>query len=190
LPSADEVYPNGTKNNVHYELGYLENILEGKYRPGHFQGVCQVVHRLLDIVMPNNLYLGQKDYQQCMVLKKLVELTGKKTNIVINPTLREIDGLAMSSRNMRLNETERKQAVKIYETLCLIKDELKPGDVKSLEQKAIDYLSSAGFKIDYVEIADAATLQPIDNWNGQTTLVTLCAAFLNEVRLIDNMLLP
>ena len=117
LPSVTEIYPNGIANLPQYQLGYLETVLEGKYRPGHFQGVCQVVHRLLDIVQPNNLYLGQKDYQQCMVIKKLVEITNLNINIVVGSTLREANGLAMSSRNMRLNDDERKKAVKIAETL-------------------------------------------------------------------------
>jgi pantoate--beta-alanine ligase len=188
IPGVNEIYPEGTETKKKYELGYLENILEGKYRPGHFQGVCQVVDRLLNIVNPDNLYLGQKDYQQCMVLKKLVELTGKNIEIHICPTYREPDGLAMSSRNMRLNETERKQAVRIFETLNLIKEELKEGNLSQLKLKAADHLSSGGFKVDYVEIANASTLQAIDHWDGQTQLVALCAAFLNEVRLIDNML--
>jgi pantoate--beta-alanine ligase len=189
MPSADEIYPGGNQNKTHYELGYLENILEGKYRPGHFQGVCQVMDRLLNIIQPTNLYLGQKDYQQCMVIKKLVEIIDLKTNIIICTTLREPDGLAMSSRNVRLNETARKQAAKIYQTLSLIKDELKPGNLNNLKQKAIGNLLAGGFTIDYVEIADAATLIVMEDWNGNTRLVAVCAAFLNEVRLIDNMLL-
>jgi pantoate--beta-alanine ligase len=189
IPSADEIYPQSKQNKKHYALGYLENILEGKYRPGHFQGVCQVMDLLLNIVQPTNLYLGQKDYQQCMVLKKLVEIINLKTNIIICPTLREQDGLAMSSRNMRLNEAARKQAVKIYETLSLIKDEIKPGNLANLKQKAVAYLSAEGFTVDYIEVADAATLAVIEDWNGSTPLVAVCAAFINEVRLIDNMLL-
>ena len=189
LPSADEIYPNGIKENYYYNLGYLETILEGKYRPGHFQGVCQVVHLLLNIVQPDNLYLGQKDYQQCMVIKRLIEITSLKTNIIICPTLREPDGLAMSSRNLRLTEAERSDALSIYKALCLIKNEIKPGNINNLKQKAIDYLSAKGFKVDYVEIANAANLDANEEWNGQTPLVALCAAFLNEVRLIDNLLL-
>src|SRR5690242_13565632 len=110
LPSVEEIYPNGTKSVKHYELGYLEKILEGKFRPGHFQGVCMVVERLLEIVEPDKLYLGQKDFQQCMVIRKLISLMGKENTISleISPTLREPDGLAMSSRNVRLNEEERK----------------------------------------------------------------------------------
>jgi pantoate--beta-alanine ligase len=189
LPPVQEIYPNGLTKQPHYDLGYLETVLEGKYRPGHFQGVCQVVHRLLDIVQPDNLYLGQKDYQQCMVIKKLIELTNLKINITICATLRENDGLAMSSRNMRLNEQERKMAVKISEALSFIKKEIKPGYIKDLKERGVQYLAAENFKVDYVEIADANDLTIVANWDGQQKLVVLAAAYLNEVRLIDNMLL-
>ncbi len=189
LPSAQEIYPDGTKNLRHYDLGYLETVLEGKYRPGHFQGVCQVVHRLLNIVQPHNLYLGQKDYQQCMVIKKLIELAHLKINVIICTTLRENDGLAMSSRNMRLNNLERKIAVKVAETLFFIKKEIRPGHLGDLKERAKQYLSAENFKVDYVEIAHADDLAIVENWDGKQKLVALAAAYLNEVRLIDNMLL-
>jgi pantoate--beta-alanine ligase len=188
LPSAQEIYPDGTKNLPHYQLGYLETVLEGKYRLGHYQGVCQVVHRLLQIVQPHNLYLGQKDYQQCMVIKKLIELTHLKTNVVICTTLRENDGLAMSSRNMRLNEQERKMAVKISEALSFIKKEIKPGYIEDLKERAVQYFTAENFKVDYVEIANADNLGIVETWDGKQKLVALAAAYLNEVRLIDNML--
>lgn len=189
LPSVQEIYPNGLQQLQHYELGYIETLLEGKFRPGHFQGVCQVVDRLLSIVQPHFLFLGQKDYQQCMIIKKMVELTGKKTELIICPTLREADGLAMSSRNMRLSETERKEAVKISETLSFIRQEIRNGYVDDLRQRASDYLNAEGFRVDYVAIADADTLEPVEIWDGQKPLVALVAAFLHEVRLIDNMLI-
>lgn len=191
LPAVEEVYPMGTKPGIHYNLGYLETILEGKYRPGHFQGVCMVVHRLLEIVQPHNLYLGQKDYQQCMVIKKLVELIKQNDNIKIKicPTLREKDGLAMSSRNMRLSADERKKATGIYQCLSTIKENLKPGILQKTIETAVLKLEAAGFKVDYVEVADAGTLEPTVKWDGKQKLVALIAAFLNEVRLIDNMLL-
>ncbi len=189
LPDVNEMYPDGTKNERQYDLGYLETILEGKFRPGHFQGVCQAVHRLLTIIYANRLYLGQKDYQQCLVLQKMISITHLKTEIVICPTLREKDGLALSSRNMRLNEAERKEAVKISETLSFIKKELKTGYLEDLKERARQYLTAEGFKVDYVEIANAATLEPIENNDGKTPLVALIAAFVNDVRLIDNMLL-
>lgn len=189
LPSVSEMYPNGLTSKTHYELGYLETVLEGKYRPGHFQGVCQVVHRLLGIIPADFLYLGQKDFQQCMVIKKMIGLQGLKTTIVICPTLREPDGLAMSSRNMRLDEKARTRAVEISSTLNYIKTSLHPGDLSILKSNAIKKLNDAGFKTDYVEIADAETLALKDHWDGKTKLVALCAAFLGDVRLIDNMLL-
>lgn len=191
LPSVSEMYPEGPKPNMHYELGFLETTLEGKYRPGHFQGVCMVVHRLLDMVQPDNLYLGQKDYQQCMVIGRLVHLIGKQDSIKVNvcPTLRETDGLAMSSRNMRLNEQERKTAVVISQTLSYIKEQLRPGPLSSLLKEAEGRLAAAGYRTDYIEVADAKTLAPVNNWDGRQALVALAAAFLNEVRLIDNMLL-
>lgn len=189
LPSVTEMYPEGTANVKKYDLGYLETVLEGKYRPGHFQGVCQVVHRLLNIIPTNRLYLGQKDYQQCMVITKMTELNRLKTNIIICPTLREHDGLAMSSRNVRLSVPNRKKAVKISETLFYIKNNVKPGSLKNIKDKSAQNLIAAGFKVDYVEIADARSLQLINDWDGKTPLVALAAAFLDDVRLIDNMLL-
>ena len=189
LPSVTEMYPQGTANAKKYDLGYLETVLEGKYRPGHFQGVCQVVHRLLNIIPTNRLYLGQKDYQQCMVITKMTELARLKTNIVICPTLREHDGLAMSSRNVRLSVPNRKKAVTISETLSYIKNNVKPGSLKNIKDNSIQNLITAGFKVDYVEIADARSLELINDWDGKTPLVALAAAFVNDVRLIDNMLL-
>ncbi len=191
LPSVKEMYPNGIKPKMHYNLGYLETVLEGKFRPGHFQGVCMVVHRLLEIVQPDNLYLGQKDYQQCMIISKLIELinTDKKINVNICPTLREADGLAKSSRNMRLTAEERKTATTVYKSLCLIKENLVPGNVTALKEKAKHLLKEAGFRVDYIEIADANNLSIINNWDGQQRLVAIVAAFLNEIRLIDNILL-
>jgi len=189
LPAVSEIYPNGTDTAKQYELGYLETILEGKYRPGHFQGVCAVVDRLLEIVQPHRLYLGQKDYQQCMVIRKMVELTGAATQIEIAPTLRADDGLALSSRNLRLNAEERAVAVKIYESLCFIKREIKNGNLQVLKLRAVNFLTEYGFKVDYVEIADATDLRLTDQWDGRTKLVALIAATLDQVRLIDNMLL-
>jgi pantoate--beta-alanine ligase len=191
LPSENDIYPNGTAGLNHYDLGFLETVLEGKYRPGHFQGVCQVVHRLLEIVLPHNLYLGQKDYQQCMVIKKLVGLIGLDDKIKINicPTLREPDGLAMSSRNARLTEEERKIANSIFISLLFIKSNFHTMDVDRLENLALTSLTESGFKVDYVEIADEATLHRIEKWNGKQKLVALAAAYLNEVRLIDNMVI-
>ena len=187
LPSILEMYPSGSLLHKVYDLGYLDKILEGASRPGHFQGICQVMDRLLNIVKPDRLVLGQKDYQQCMVISKLVSLTGSSIEILIGNTLRETDGLAMSSRNLRLSDEARAKAPLIYETLVWVKQQLKPGDLKSIKKQAANNLNAGGFKTDYVEIANAKTLQIVDEWDGQSALVILIAAFIDEIRLIDNM---
>jgi pantoate--beta-alanine ligase len=191
IPSVADIYPNGTDDLTHYDLGFLETVLEGKFRPGHFQGVCQVMVRLLEIVLPDNLYVGQKDYQQCMVIKKLIELIGLKNKIKVNisPTLREEDGLAMSSRNTRLLPQDRIKAATISKALRYIKGNLKEGNTKKIKDEAKEILLQNGFLIDYIEIANADTLKLIENWNGKEKVVALAAAFLNNVRLIDNMLI-
>lgn len=193
LPGVNEIYPGGiTAATKLYDLGHLEGILEGKYRPGHFQGVCLVVELLLTISNPDVLYLGQKDFQQCMVINRLLHLMRKEERIKIKicPTLREKNGLAMSSRNMRLSEAERAKASIIYESLVQIKKELIPGrELFILKEMVEKKLAHAGFQTDYVEIADAATLSSISIWDGKQKLVALIAAFLNGVRLIDNMII-
>jgi pantoate--beta-alanine ligase len=185
LPSVEEIYPPGYTPEQ-YDLGYLETVLEGKFRPGHFQGVCQVVDRLLTLVDCDVLYIGQKDYQQCMVISRLVQLKDFDTRIKIGETVREVDGLAMSSRNARLTEEQRKQAVGIFETLSYIKQHIHAGDFRQLKAAAVSVLTEKGFKVDYVELT-GAELDLLDKWDGVSPVVALVAAFLDEVRLIDNM---
>lgn len=191
LPSVEEIYPTGTGQKQMFDLGYLETVLEGKFRPGHFQGVCMVMEILLKTVLPNNLYLGQKDYQQCMVIKRLIGLLKLDKEIKLNicPTLRESDGLAMSSRNIRLNEQERQNATAIYRSLLYIKEYIKHKEISELKKEAEKILTAKGFRIDYIEIADANSLELINKWDGKRKIVALIAAFMNEVRLIDNMLM-
>jgi pantoate--beta-alanine ligase len=193
LPSVDEMYPKGLASSQHYELGYLETILEGAHRPGHFQGVCQVVHRLLEIVSPDKLFLGQKDYQQCMVLKKLVQLISLPIEAIVCETVREKSGLAMSSRNLRLSEEEKQKATAIFQSLSHIKEHLHHKPIDQLQQEAAATLLDNGFStIDYVAIADADTLQLLDTnstWDGKTPVVALAAAFIGGIRLIDNLIL-
>ena len=186
-PTVEEIYPNGYTAPVHYELGYLETVLEGKYRPGHFQGVCRVMNRLLDIIQPGNLYMGQKDYQQCMVVSRLLNIMQSPAVLHTCATLREPDGLAMSSRNTRLNENERKNALAIFAALQFIKENIQPGNVSAVIEQSRRMLEEKEFRIDYVAIADAETLEPVVNWDGRQKLSALIAAFQHEVRLIDNM---
>ncbi len=191
LPSVEEVYPDGFEGKKKYDLGYLDTILEGEFRPGHFQGVCMAVEKLLLIVQPDKLYLGQKDYQQCMIITRLIQLMGleEKVSIRICPILREKDGLAMSSRNMRLNKEERAKAPALYETLIFLKQNICNGSLRDLKKEATDQLQKKGFKTDYVEIANAKTLKPINEWDARTNILGLVAAYIDSVRLIDNMML-
>lgn len=190
LPSVEEIYPGGTGAAKIYDFGYLETILEGAYRPGHFKGVGQVVARLLDAVKPQYLYLGQKDYQQCMVLKNLVGQMGlKDIEVVISPTVREADGLAMSSRNTRLTEPQRAKAGIIYQ--CLVSIQSKQGTMPFaiVQKECTELLRDKGFEPDYVALADARDLNLLDEYNTGTPMVALIAAKLGNVRLIDNLLL-
>jgi pantoate--beta-alanine ligase len=194
LPEPGELYPNGTTGLETYDLGRLETILEGKYRPGHFQGVCQVMRRLLDLVQPDHLFMGQKDYQQCMVVQRLLTLRDMKTRLHRCPIVRETDGLAMSSRNMRLTPQQRQKATAIYQALLLLKKEWTSSAStraqQAAEQQAEEMLKQADFQIDYIAIADADTLEPVTDKAGAASgAVALIAAFQGEVRLIDNMIL-
>ena len=189
-PVLEEIYPHGLQTYEQYALGNLENILEGYYRPGHFKGVCQVVHRLLNIIMPDKIFMGQKDFQQCMVIKKLIEQFNIKTKLEIEPTLRETDGLAMSSRNQRLNEDARKKATAIFKALSFVKENIATTNFTSLTQQAADYILSNGFtKVDYVAICNADNLETVNTYNKDLPLVVLAAAFINNVRLIDNLII-
>ncbi|MBC7904719.1 MAG: pantoate--beta-alanine ligase [Gemmatimonadaceae bacterium] len=189
LPAVDEIYPRNRPEAVAFDLGFLERTLEGAFRPGHFQGVCQVMDRLLSIVQPQMLFMGQKDYQQCMVVNRLIEIRKFDTILYTCPTLRETDGLAMSSRNMRLSEEERKNAVGLSAALSFIKKNLRQGNLSDTISKALDILHDHQFKPDYLTVTDAKTLEQVKDWDGTQMLVALGAAFQGEVRLIDNMVL-
>ncbi len=190
LPSVEEIYPNETVKNKQYDLGFIETVFEGAYRPGHFNGVCMVVERLLNIVIPNQLLLGQKDYQQCIVIKRLIELMNANIDVIICSTSREENGLAMSSRNKRLSDEMKDKAKIIYQSFSKIKKEITTNNAVELIANARQSLLINGFdKIDYLSLASAKTLEPIELWDGNTQLVILVAAFTEGVRLIDNMVL-
>ncbi len=186
LPTVSEMYGSSQITKT-YELGYIETVLEGKYRPGHFNGVCTIVDKLLAVVQPTTMYLGQKDYQQCMVIKIMMQQHYPSIQLTICPTIRETDGLAMSSRNRRLNTIQRQKALKIIETLNYIKMNVVVGNLLQLKKDATNFLQNNGYKVDYTEIADATTLQIVDDWDGEKPLVALVAAYLDTVRLIDNV---
>jgi len=191
MPDAEEIYPQGTAQLSTYELGNLETIMEGKFRPHHFQGVCQVVNRLLDIVNPDFLFLGRKDFQQCKVIEQLISLTGNahRIRLVICPTLREADGLAMSSRNMRLSKEERKTAAMIYKGLMHLKNQFGQSGFLEEKKSVIGMLEASGFSVEYLEIVDSDAMETISEWDFNKNITACIAVYLGKVRLIDNMIL-
>ncbi|NPA35175.1 MAG: pantoate--beta-alanine ligase [Chlorobi bacterium] len=190
-PTVEEMYPKGFEDeDAHYDFGYLERILEGAHRPGHFKGVAQVVAKLLRAVEPDVLYLGQKDYQQVLIIKKLIEKLSMPIKVVMCPTVRESDGLAMSSRNVRLSPQQRENALALYRSLIKAKEVYEQGgSVVEAKQEAMKILESAPLikEIDYFEIVDADTLKPINNWDEADKVIALVAVRMEGVRLIDNM---
>ena len=187
LPEFDEIYPPSFETE-HYNLGYLEEVLEGKYRPGHFQGVCMVVDRLLSIIKCNQLFLGLKDYQQCLVIQKMIELKNYPVQIHFCDTVREPNGLAMSSRNKRLTPAEREVASVLFSVLNNIKQKHLTIPVNKLLTEAKSTIEQKGFMIDYLTITNNK-LQELQTISDVEQPIVLVAATLNQVRLIDNMAL-
>ncbi len=187
FPSVNEMYPNGITETQQYDLGKIETLFEGEFRPGHFQGVCIVVHKLLNIVTPHNLYMGEKDFQQCMVISKLLELTAIKTKLHICPTLRELSGLAMSSRNERLNKNDRQKASMIFEYLNYIKVFHQDFSFQELQTKALDILNENQFKTDYLKLIDSTNFEELQNFDFNKKMQLLIATNFGGVRLIDNI---
>ena len=189
FPDAKQVYPKGLDTTVKIDFKKLDIVMEGAHRPGHFDGVAQVVKRLLDIVKPHELVMGQKDFQQVAIIRHMLTALKMKTKLVIGATVREEHGLAMSSRNERLPKKLRKEAAIINETLLWVKDNLKKYDIPTLEKKALKKLKRPKFKPEYFEIADGFTLQPLKSINRKKYIVACTAVWAGDVRLIDNCIL-
>jgi len=190
MPSEEEVYPNGKEGGSPVDLAGLDQPMEGAFRPGHFAGVAQVVDRLLEMVQPHRIYMGQKDYQQAAIIGHLVRETGRTTELRVHPTIREADGLAMSSRNLRLSPGHRAQAPLIYQTLQWVAERYRKGDpVPRIEQAAMDKLNLPGFRPEYVQIVDGLTLQPARSADQHETVAACVACWAGDVRLIDNLIL-
>jgi pantoate--beta-alanine ligase len=188
VPDATEIYPFGTEQAVRIQLPALSRELCGARRPGHFDGVATVVCRLLNIVMPDVLFLGQKDYQQFVLLERMAADLRMPTELRMAPTVREHDGLALSSRNRYLDSAERERAPLLYRALMRVRDELRGGarDFSRLVADARAELERAGFRPDYVEIRRRGDLAPADHERVEERVV-LGAAWLGRARLIDNL---
>lgn len=186
-PQVTEMY-NGSEE-WHLNIGELEHLLEGKFRPGHYQGVMQVVNKLFTIINPDVAFFGQKDYQQVMVVKRMVEILNLPVKITMCPTEREPDGLAMSSRNIHLSETDRQHALVLYRALQQAKADYAAGQsVKEVEQKASAIISNEpDTQLEYFELVDGQTLQPATAQSK--SLVALVAARVGHTRLIDNVII-
>lgn len=186
VPNVEEMYPDGL-NSKKYDFDGLENEMEGKYRPGHFDGVGTIVEELFRQVQPHNAYFGEKDYQQLAIIKKMVEKTKLPVKIHGVPTLREEDGLAMSSRNVRLTETQRKEATIIYETLTKVKEWFKVISLEEIKQRVTDIFRNSNFELEYFVIADEKTLKETDYFYKDKNYRAFIVAYADTVRLIDNM---
>ena len=186
VPNVEEMYPDGL-NSKKYDFDGLENEMEGKYRPGHFDGVGTIVEELFRQVQPHNAYFGEKDYQQLAIIKKMVEKTKLPVKIHGVPTLREEDGLAMSSRNVRLTETQRKEATIIYETLTKVKEWFKVISLEEIKQKVTDIFRNSNFELEYFVIADEETLKEANAIDENREYRAFIVAYAGDVRLIDNM---
>lgn len=185
-PTVNEMY--GPDEQWHLDIGPIENILEGKYRPGHYQGVTQVVYKLFDLIKPDFAFFGQKDYQQVMVITRMVHLLNLPIKMVMCPIIREPEGLAMSSRNVHLSIQDRQDAQALSKTLTLVKNQYGQQGIEGLRQMAIDTLNSnPNIQLDYFEIVDADTLFPPND--DTVKLVALVAAKVGNTRLIDNIIL-
>jgi pantoate--beta-alanine ligase len=184
-PSAKEMYPK--PDNSVFDFGQLENVMEGAFRPGHFNGVAIVVKKLLEIVRPNKAYFGEKDYQQLLIVTELVRQLGMPVEIVPCAIVREADGLAMSSRNMRLSAQERAIAPVIYKTLCLASQMASQKSIADICLWVKQQIEANQMTLEYFEIADAITLQPANQMEKEKKYRAFIAAFLGPVRLIDNI---
>jgi len=188
LPTPDIIYPKGLENTSFVEVPALSDLFCGQSRPGHFRGVTTVVNKLFNLVQPDIAIFGEKDFQQLLLIRHMVNDLFINVQIVGAPTKREPSGLAMSSRNNYLTEHQRlNQAPVIYQALTLTKDAIKAGnsDFASLEKQAINHINEAGLNTDFFSIQNAEDLT--DAQSGDTTLVILVAAFLDKARLIDNL---
>ena len=186
-PSVDDVYEGNTSSKSFYFDG-LENQMEGKFRPGHFEGVGTIVKRLFEIVKPTNAYFGEKDFQQLQIIKKLVEKENFLINIVGCPILREENGLAMSSRNERLSTNERNSAAIIYRTLMEVKLKFSNVSLSEINLWVNQVFENQhDFKLDYFEIADETTLLTCKSKNPDQKSRAFIAVFVNNIRLIDTI---
>ena len=186
VPSVEEIYPE--EDTRVFQLGAVAEVMEGKHRPGHFNGVAQIVSKLFDIVAPDNAYFGEKDFQQIAVIRAMAAQLGYTFNIVACPIVREEDGLALSSRNTRLTGEQRRNAPKIAETLFKSRTFAETHSVQETIDFVVTTLNAVPeMEVEYYEIVDGNTLQPVHDWNDSAYIVGCITVYNGAVRLIDNI---
>lgn len=189
LPDVNEIYP-PQLTLPDFEFGQMDKVMEGVFRPGHFEGVVKVVYRLLDIVQPDRLYMGQKDFQQFTLIHEMLRQMHSGIELVVCPIIREADGLALSSRNRRLTPEHRKNAPVIYQCLQQLNGWIKASSIELATHKAIQTINGVpGLKLEYLIIADGHTLLPIDRLESSDYIVACVAVWAGPIRLIDNIIL-
>ena len=187
LPNVTEMYPQGL-NTKQYQLNGIDKVLEGRKRPGHFDGVCTIVHRLFSIVKPNTAYFGEKDFQQVAVIRQMVNSLSLTVQIKTGETIREKDGLAKSSRNTLLSVSQRQKATYVYASLQKIKSLYGKVDCTQLKEMIKDDVNQVqDMQLDYVEIVNPHSFSPLQDQGTNEEAVALIAVFLGKVRLIDNL---
>ena len=189
-PSVEEMYPGGPENQPRHEfdLGTAAEVMEGKFRPGHFQGVAQVVSLLFRLCRPDRAYFGEKDFQQIAVIRNMIRTEGINVDIIACPIKRADDGLALSSRNALLTATQRAIAPEIHKTLAYSVEYSKDHDVRATHHTVVEHLDAQPeMKVEYFEIVDGRTLLPVEEWDESPWIVGCITVFCGNVRLIDNI---
>lgn len=189
LPEVEDIYPPGDHDTIDFDPGPAAATMEGKFRPGHFEGMAEVVYRLLMITTPDHLFMGQKDFQQFAIIRKLISDFHMPIHLVMCETIREASGLAMSSRNVRLSAEAREKAGVIYKVLESGKMIFEQQDnVPNVQGVAMDALRRLHFDPEYFEVVNGYTLEPVQSMKDAEQIVACCAVKVEGVRLIDNMI--
>lgn len=187
-PQEKEIYPPEFNKNKTFNLGNKADVMEGQYRPGHFQGVALVVERLFRLCRPTRAYFGQKDFQQIVVISQMTKSEHIDVQIIPCPIVREESGLAYSSRNALLSPQRQKEAALIYRTLKESKELMDENSVRETKLNVIDEINShEGFRVEYFEIVDGNTLLPVESWTEADYIVGCITVYVDDVRLIDNI---
>ncbi len=187
FPSVEEMYP--TMDKGHWDFGLLSSTLEGAFRPGHFDGVLTIVKKLFEAVQPDKAFFGEKDFQQLSLIRKMAEFENLKVEVIGSTLIRERDGLAMSSRNVRLDSNDREKAIGISRALFAMRDDKRSLVPQQLVELGRQVLKEENIRLEYLSIVEASSFEPVTTWENVQRPIALLAAYVGDVRLIDNVFL-